>query len=149
MNIKAKRCWSLLVAGLLFGCLGCSQSSDLPKTASAHGVVKFQGKPLPKANIMFIPTSGPVASGVTDEQGHFTLVTQGQSGATIGSHRVTIQASVPKNGDKAVSVDPASGTEISVETISIVPEKYGNPHQSGLTATVASKGPNEFLFDIP
>mgnify|MGYP001333918369 CR=1 FL=1 len=139
----------LLLAGILFGCFGCGQSSDLPEIASAKGVVKFKGKPLPQANILFIPDSGPVASGVTDEQGNFTLMTQGHRGAKIGNHRVTIQAIVLKDGVKGTAVDPESGAERSVETVSVVPEKYGNPYQSGLTATVASGGPNEFLFEIP
>lgn len=149
MNKTTTHSSSLLLAGILVGCFGCGQSSDLPAIATAHGTVKFQGKPLPQANILFIPDSGPVASGITDELGNFTLITQGKSGATVGNHRVTIQASVAKNGSNSVAIDPKSGAELSVETVSVVPEKYGNPYQSGLSATVASKGDNEFIFEIP
>lgn len=149
MNIKTKSFSKLLIAGILFGCLGCGQSGDLPEIAPARGVVTFKGKPLAQANVTFIPDSGPIASGVTDEQGNFTLTTQGRSGARIGNHRVTIQASVVKAGENAPAVDPETGSERSVETVSIIPEKYGNPYQSGLTATVASGGPNEFQFEIP
>lgn len=40
------------------------------------------------------------------------------------------------------------GGEYRPEVTHVVPERYGDPAKSGLTATVSKEGPNEFTFDI-
>jgi len=127
---------------------GCGDSSQLPPIAAVSGVVTYKGKPIPSANVLFAPeTSGPMAVGTTNADGQFTLVTQGQPGAVLGSHRVVIQAVVPKGGAQAQTVDPVTGREIVVEQVSLIPEKYGDMNRSGVTAVVEKKK-NEFRFDL-
>ncbi|HWL10637.1 MAG TPA: hypothetical protein VNQ76_19680 [Planctomicrobium sp.] len=127
---------------------GCTRVGDFPEIAKTHGTVTYQGKPLASANVIFTPEAGPIAVGTTDEQGYFELLTQGKNGAKIGKHCVMIQAVAPKGGSDVVSIDPTTGSDVSVEIVSRIPERYGKSHQSGLTADVSPKGENSFSFDL-
>ncbi|NOX99156.1 MAG: DUF4198 domain-containing protein [Verrucomicrobia bacterium] len=59
------------------------------------GIITLNGKPLANASVVFSPASGqagPSSVGTTDGQGQYQLTTldQGETGAVLGSHRVTI-----------------------------------------------------------
>ncbi len=131
---------------LLFCCLGCT-GRDQPPVAEVQGVITYEGKPLPSANVIFQPESGPVASGLTDESGRFSLITQGQKGALLGNHKVSIQAMEPAKG-KATAPITADGQEVAVEMVSKIPAQYSSFHHSGLTAHVEKKSVNEINFDL-
>ena len=70
--------------------LGCG-GSGVP-IGRVTGTVKFDGKPLPNATLIFQPTDGGRPStGVTDESGNYALYfTQEDKGAKIGKHAVKI-----------------------------------------------------------
>jgi hypothetical protein len=104
---------------------------------------------------MFMPvdsTQGPPASGTTDTEGKFTLVTANRRGAVVGDHRV------------AISKADAFGTEVPIEQMENpdlirsrgirvfkpkyhVPPHYADVEKSGLTATV-TKDDNSFEFKL-
>ncbi|WP_139228664.1 transthyretin-like family protein [Planctomicrobium piriforme] len=128
--------------------LGCGHSTDLPETADVEGVVTYQGQPLSSASVIFSPESGPIAMGVTDQNGVFHLKTQGSDGAKIGNHQVTVQAMGIPGGGAVTSVDPKTGRDLTVKMVSQIPEKYGIVGESGLTAVVERKKQNEFRFDL-
>jgi hypothetical protein len=79
-----------------------------------EGTVLLDGKPLPHARVEFMPETSDFgaelnSSGVTDDQGHFTLTcTRGnESGAVVGKHHVVVsEGPVPgeirRNQEKAV-----------------------------------------------
>jgi hypothetical protein len=119
----------LLAISLVF-ILGCGSRG--PKTARVSGTVTMSGKPLPKVGVTFLPTKkGPVANGTTNENGEFTLTTTRRGdGAVIGKHKVTV--GIAEEGQK----NPG------------IPESYGSPHTTKLTAEVASGKKNEFTFDV-
>jgi hypothetical protein len=71
------------------------------KVAPVSGRVLLDGRPLPKAAVMFIPAAGaaggketlPSSTGLTDESGHYSLVLNSGSkaeGAVVGKHKVVI-----------------------------------------------------------
>jgi hypothetical protein len=122
--------------------LGCS-SGELP-VAPAHGKVTYKGKPLEFGTVMFEPKQGPPATGQIQPDGTFVLGTYGSGdGAIVGSHTVRIACNeTQRPGYKPpVGEEPGAGK-------SLIPEKYGQPSLSQLTAEVTADGPNEFPFDL-
>jgi hypothetical protein len=86
-TIRPYLCWGLL---LLAGC-GRSQ----PTLASVQGQVFYRGQPLAGGTIVFTPDPqrggrGPQAWAEISGDGRYTLYTNGQKGAVVGWHRVTI-----------------------------------------------------------
>ena len=63
---------------------GCGKEPP-PAIVPAQGTVLLDGAPLPNAQVRFIPNIGYgaeyIATGVTDDQGRFTLQCNGQPGA--------------------------------------------------------------------
>jgi hypothetical protein len=86
---KRRSAW--LLTALL---VGCSNTSG-PQVAPVHGRVTLNGKPLPLADVHFMPESGGREStGRTDADGHYELAyKRGQSGAILGTHTVRIWVS--------------------------------------------------------
>ena len=74
---------------------GCGES-DYPPVS---GKVTMNGQPVPSVTVVFTPVGsasapnpGPYSTGVTDEQGNFTLQTRRDDGGAVpGPHRVGIE----------------------------------------------------------
>jgi hypothetical protein len=86
---------NLLRAGLLFALLGCSAAAPkMPELTPVEGTVTINGQPLPNAQISFIPagdaSSAAIATGVSDDNGKFTLTCAGKPGAALGENTVTV-----------------------------------------------------------
>jgi hypothetical protein len=81
----------LVYLGLLVLAGGCGRG---PQVAEVEGTVTKGGAPLKNVRVEFWPeTDGPKSTGVTDEQGRFTLKTEdGRTvGAVVGSHKVVLK----------------------------------------------------------
>src|SRR6266702_67305 len=72
--------------------VGCGQSR---KTHEVEGVVLLGGQPLDRIEVIFIPdegagNKGPRSTAVTDENGHYRLMTEDgkDTGAVAGKHRI-------------------------------------------------------------
>jgi hypothetical protein len=136
---KISRNWfAVLAVALVTGC-GRSGLELFP----VEGQVTLDGQPLADAGVMFSPTgTGPSASGTTDSEGRFKLMTVNAAGAPRGSFKVTIAKRKyvpPKPGQPA----PPGG--LVAEWYS--PQKYANPTTSELSAEVGD-GDNEFRFEM-
>jgi hypothetical protein len=88
MYFKLGTC--VLIAAL-FG--GCSSSGN--PVGTVHGRVTLDGKPLPLADVHFMPEGGGRASsGRTDADGKYELAyKRGEPGALVGAHSVRIWVS--------------------------------------------------------
>jgi hypothetical protein len=134
---------AFVLCGSWFGCGGGS------KTAGVSGHVTYKGKPVAKANVSFTPVEGAgrAASGLTDDNGYYTLGTMSASdGAAPGKYRVTIIARGPDRPAKAgESLTGMPGEMMPGDPI--IPQKYFAPDSSGLTFEV-KRGSNRADFDL-
>lgn len=155
-----------LLGCMLVACLslitttGCGGSG--PKLAKVTGKVTLKGQPIKGANVQFQPENGPMAIGITDDQGSFTLTTNGRAGAPVGLCKVSVSkpaaaptSSMPANptpedmAKMASAAAKGGGLKRTEPPKSEVPEKYGDPSQSGLTADVSSNAAdNNFEFTL-
>jgi hypothetical protein len=153
----------LIVGLMVAGMVGCSGEADPPVPVS--GKVLFNGKPLEGARVTFLSEggSGRSASGQTDGGGNFKLTTnKTNDGAKPGDYVVTIAKIEAKSGgDAGVDISSgdygeaygqqmaAAGSNTVNKTIkNVLPAKYGDPKQSGLTRTVVKGEVNEFEFEL-
>jgi hypothetical protein len=86
------RHWNRLVClGTLVLACGCSRG---PQFAEVEGKLAKGGTPLKNVRVEFWPEGdGPKSSGVTDEQGRFTLKSEDgrNAGAIVGPHRIVLK----------------------------------------------------------
>ena len=147
-----------LVCGLGLGLVGCSGSGlDL---GEVKGKVTYNSAPVADAVVTFAPTEGPIATGITDANGEFTLTTGGEPGAVIGDHTVSIaKAATSAEGvteemteedyQKMMSKSGDSLADVTGEEKDGIPGKYSVPETSGLTKTVSSNASeNECNFEL-
>jgi hypothetical protein len=87
----------VLAAVALFS-VGCS--SDPYETAPVSGQITLDGKPVPKAAVMFSPIAttghlnpGPGSYGITDSEGRYSLKLIGKEtrGVVVGKHKIRIE----------------------------------------------------------
>jgi hypothetical protein len=110
------------------------------------GTVKLNGKTFPNAHVTFEPFAqqgkrGPSSSGTTGADGRYTLTTiDGEKGAVVGKHRVSIisAASLPGPGASSDEDDPKRPKEV-------FPPKYNT--QSDITREVPPDGSDTMDFD--
>jgi hypothetical protein len=131
----------VLACGLpILGMLGCGGGPKLPPMAKVSGTVTFDGKPLPRGMVQFTPEGStvshplPPATGAIGSDGRFTMYTAGVAGAVLGQHKISVEAREDVDLNK-VSWAP-----------SLIPEKYANPEQSGLSFEV--KGGQSNVCDL-
>jgi hypothetical protein len=130
---------ALALAGSLWTFSGCDRSGL--NLAPVSGVVTVNGAPVEKAGVLFMPQSGPFASGTTDAEGKFTLATANRPGALVGEHRVAISKT------QTTSWQVPGERLPRYETKHFLPQKYASPSTSELTAAVIDDD-NHFSFDL-
>ena len=129
---------TLVVIGALLS--GCSGSGTRPVPVS--GTVSLNGQPVAGADVVFMPQQGQLASGQTDAQGRFQLLTaQLGDGAVPGDYAVGISK-------KEKIIDPNNPQNPYPMVRDVLPPRYGTPSSSGLTAKVQASGRNDFPFDL-
>jgi hypothetical protein len=114
---------------------GCQRNS-LP-LAQVQGTVSFQGKPLQRGEVTFMPesgTPGPTAIGKIQADGSFKMQTLESAGAAIGRHRVMVHCRSPLTPEEARNL---------VIPKSLIPEKYSSEKDTPLRFEV-KKGENKY-----
>ncbi len=129
-------------AALLISFTGCSDDS-LP-LVEVTGAITYRGKPVPNANITFSPQQGPMATGVSDAQGHFSLTTSGRAGAVPEAAKVSVVA-VEEIRSLPPSEEHPEGLS---ETRSLIPAKYSLIATTPLDVQVGETGENHFDFQL-
>ena len=113
--------------------VGCSSAGGLEE-AAVHGRVTYQGKPVEKGKIRFVPvkgTKGPANFGMIN-QGQYSVTARG--GVTVGTHRVEIQAYRPAPGARPYTEEQADG-QIDIKPGDL-PEEQFLPDQYNRKSTL-------------
>ena len=113
----------LLVAVLFLGfsTVGCGKSG--PEVVPVSGVITYQGEPLAKAFMEFLPDEGRASWAQSDENGEFELhYRKGQMGARTGTHSVTVSFRAASMDDEIARQQGKLKPHPDEETIL---EKYG------------------------
>ena len=145
MNI-AWRLIALLSAGLATGC--GADTSHLPRTVPARGVVTLDGKPVDGAQVVLIPSGEGAtgAYGTTDASGRFSLRAYDEKeGAIPGEYKVQVSKTVQ------VKVEGAPGSLDGGDPVRFdyaVPARYTSAQSSGLTATIPESGATDLRFEL-
>lgn len=140
MNPCADR---LVVAGLLVflsaELTGCDRHA---KTAPVKGKVTYNGKPIPRGTVLFVPlTPGPTATGRINPDGTYALTTfKNGDGAVLGKHKVVVDAKEELPRTFPQGADPPTPPPI-------VPDKYLSHATTDLEAEVQD-GENHLDFDL-
>lgn len=126
---------SATALAVLSGCGG--GGGELP-TVPAAGTVTYQGKPVDKGTVYFLPEKGRPATGQI-EAGKFTLSTyKDGDGAVVGKHRVGVSVTEEvktKDGDTTAKY--------------LIPQKYADAESSKLNADIPAGGKTDIVIDIP
>jgi hypothetical protein len=128
---------AVALVALLFAS-GCGGAYD----SSVAGVVKLDGKTLPRGLVGFHPVSaGPSAYAVIDESGGYAVRTGRESGLPPGEYCVTVSANeLPATERTETGNPPPPGK-------SITPAWYRTKQASGLKFTV-KPGKNEINLEL-
>jgi hypothetical protein len=98
---------------------------------------------------MMSDANGAPSMGRTDDQGRFTITTDGKPGAWMGSYRVAITAARNKREVSAGEALTMTSEQIAANREDLIPIKYNNFESSGLTAVVGDDPEaNQFVFDL-
>ena len=144
-----------LCALLLIAAAGCGPDDGLPKRLPVSGRVTYNGEPLANGTITFVPED-PTGRGAfgTIEDGDYRLTTQDQDdGAIPGKYKVAIASTEQPDLSEAAAqagagvMDQGMVAEADQQAKSLIPERYADAAQSGLTAEV-ERGSTSFDFEL-
>lgn len=144
-------CFSaFLAAGPLLAAVLCAGCGGGLKLVEATGIVKYKDKPISSADVLMMSDAkGPPSMGRTDDQGRFTVTTDGKPGAWVGTYRVAITAARNRREVSASQALTMTSEQIAANREDLIPIKYNNFESSGLTATVVTDpSANQFVFDL-
>jgi hypothetical protein len=143
----------LLGAMILAAALtGCGRGPARPAVFPAGGIVRYQGHPLSGAQVSFLVPGVPrLSTGITDEQGRFTLTTFEPGDGAVAGDQVVI-VSLPRERAKSDSEqDYAAAMQALRKPVAQrrgPAAKYANPATSGLRETVTADGSNQFVVEL-
>jgi hypothetical protein len=140
---------AFLLAGLLLYVTGCG-NGRLP-LVPASGMVTLDGAPVAAATVTLMPRAGGrPATGLSDEQGRFTLSTFAPGdGAVAGEYDAVVTKLVAKpaagraapGADDGLAPDTMGAMPSEQDYRSLLPRRYADPRTSGLTVELRTSGP--------
>jgi hypothetical protein len=133
--------WPLCVGIVAVGVSGCADSRA--KRYGVSGEVTWQGKPLDRGGITFLPADASVGSsgGAIIGEGRYAI--PAQNGLLPGRYRVMITSADPSNRAPDPNVPPGPSGPLPRDRIK---PKYNA--QSILSAEVKTDGSNTFSFEV-
>jgi hypothetical protein len=164
-NLLACRSLAVMIGPALFIVLGCSQDDGLGKRYGVSGTVTYNGQPVAKGRINFIPKDkGARGASGQIENGSFSSLTTLSTGdgALPGEYTVAIDTKeideaaakaeteklAKKHGmSNLAQMPPELQAKMAKQAKSSIPKKYENPENSKLTAKVEEHS-NSFEFKL-
>ena len=135
---------------------GCGGDPSKPKLGRVSGTVTYNGKPVTRGVVSFVPIGGPgattgqSAAGEINSGGSYTLTTfDPGDGAVLGEHNVLVQSREenPALEGKGMPIPDAKGQVNIPQAKSLVPEKYATTEKSPLKFTV-KEGSNVINIEL-
>jgi hypothetical protein len=118
--------------------VGCADISDVPKTVAVSGVVTYNGEPLTRGEVVFVPkdtTVGRSSRGEIGPGGKYSLTTFREGDGVIpGEYSIFVSSyeDPPPPTEEEAANPPAAPPKGKPA----IPTRYLDPKTSGLTATV-------------
>jgi hypothetical protein len=142
----------LVAFGFGAATIGCGGNSPRPPMGKVSGKVTYDGQPVDKGRVTFIPASGDgdsggtSAMGVIESDGSYSLTTFNTGdGAMVGQHIVTVV--VPTEDIRELNKPRPDGSIPYILPKELVPKKYTDPALTPLRNTVAA-GNNEINIEL-
>jgi hypothetical protein len=140
-------------ASLLMLVAGCGGGGPSGPTGTVSGTIKHKGAVLTeKVSITFLSADGPVATGMNDSTGHYSLEFNGATAIPVGKYKVSL---TPFNPGDTLNQNPEQFFDKATMSVKLpqvakssVPSKYANPNTSGIVRDVAA-GNNTVDIDLP
>lgn len=126
---------------ILYGCGG--DSGPTVELAPVKGVVMLGGSPVVNPVVTFFPESGPAGVGVGNEQGEFTIKTNGRNGCPIGPCKVTVMGA--QGADEIPEMD---GNEAETAKKPRINSKYSSVGTTDLIIDVTADGNPNLQLDL-
>jgi hypothetical protein len=125
----------LVMAMIGAACAGCNSGYGTLAPVSGH--VTIDDTPVKVGRVVFYPTQGRSATGAIQSDGSYVLTTyESADGASLGSHKVTIQAT-ELVGPPPPPPDEEYKVREKLPVVKwLVPQKYAEPTSSDLVAEV-------------
>jgi hypothetical protein len=158
-----RRFFTLLLLPLSFAASGCSDEGAAPRLYPVTGKVVVGGKPLEGITVQLTPIDPEKARpglGVTDAEGKFAILTNGDKGAASGKYKVVLVASSgarPAGGQASVEdatkaagqmmerMAQAGGKPVTAEPTLPFPKEWGN---AGTTPKEVEVGTQAVVVNI-
>ena len=104
----SNRIWQVaLFLAISFFVTGCGGGGG-PELGQIKGRVQLDGMPVSEATVLFQQDASPSAYGVTDSDGYYEVMfSEGNPGAVLGQHRVTIGTARFRDGINHPETIPA------------------------------------------
>ena len=140
---------ALAASALLFAPLGCGGTDNLPREA-VSGTVEFEGKPLAKGQIQFMPSATsatPITGGAAISGGKFSIPKA--EGLVPGEYTVSISSEGDPPSKKSAAEKAAPGEMPGLGPLhaaELIPAKYNAT--STLKSEVKQGGPNNFEYKL-
>lgn len=150
---SGRRLVLVTTATFLFGCGG---DASKPKLGRVSGKVSYNGQPVTKGMVSFVPISGPgsetgqSATGEIGTDGSYKLTTfESGDGAVLGEHKVLVQSSEedPALKGQGMPIPDAKGNFNTKPPKHLVPEKYLTADKTPLRYTV-KEGDNRYDIEL-
>lgn len=147
--------------------MGCGADTGGVEFAGATGVVTHNGNPLANARVTAVPEKGPVAIGLTDEAGKFSLTSGEFAGVAVGTIRIAVTVADPSSAAQTTETPSATpsddnpNTAMGTQSMMKYAEankkkkkaplsplaKYADVSTSGFSFPI-KPGPNELKVDL-
>jgi hypothetical protein len=134
---------------MLLLALATACDRDRVRMVPIDGEVLYNDKPLASGTVLYVPRDrmeGRQARGTIKPDGSFQLTTfKPGDGAIYGEYDIAIVALKAHPGEDREAIEAAGGI---VQRGSLIPERYGDPTQSGLSDQVDQDHPGTKRIEL-
>jgi hypothetical protein len=143
-----------MIAASALAAVGCAKGvPGRPKLVPAGGRVVYNGQPLEGAHVTFFNAESNVAAyAQTNADGTFSLTTfDPNDGAVPGQQKISVSkvkitGPEPDPNEDRIAIPPE---KLALrKRVWLIPERYGSPATSGLTADIPDSGKTDIVVEL-